>query len=390
MKPKTQPPLETIVGSRRSDKVASQAVLTLTSGDQTGRVVSVGTSTVTLGRSDECTVAFADRSLSRVHAKVVPMAGDYMLHDLGSKNGSFVNEVPVDFATQLESGDRIRLGDETTLRFFLVDEEEERVMRESFAASRRDALLTRFNALSERDDTMHDELVAAAEFQRRALAKPPALPGMLVDVLYRPLDLVGGDLYHVSQLPDGGVRVFLADATGHGLRASLSMMLMLSEYESAREAAEPALILRELNERFSTTHAHLGVRFTALCADLYVGRGQVRFASAANPAPWIARGAERIELDSGGPFVGLMAGLDFPEATVELRAGDTFVAFTDGIPDAFDVQGRPFGEARALDAVLRAEEGAFAASVEHAIDAFRGARPLDDDATLLAIQLAKR
>ena len=50
-------------------------------------------------------------------------------------------------------------------------------------------------------------------------------------------------------------------------------------------------------------------------------------------------------------------------------------------PDAFDVQGRPFGEARALDAVLRAEEGAFAASVEHAIDAFRGARPLDDDAT---------
>ena len=211
---------------------------------------------------------------------------------------------------------------------------------------------------------------------------------MLVEVLYRPLDLVGGDPYHVSQLPDGGVRVFLADATGHGLRASLSMMLMLSEYESAREAASPALILRELNERFSTTHAHLGVRFTALCADLRLDRGEIRYASAANPAPWIVRNGESIELSSGGPFVGLVCGLDFPEERAELRAGDTLVAFTDGIPDAFDAEGRAFGEARTLDAIVRAKHGALAAGVEHAIDAFRGTRALDDDATMLVVRLA--
>ncbi len=386
---KTEPPLETIVGGRRSDKAPTHAVLTLTSGDQTGRVISVGHGPITLGRSDECTVSFADRSLSRVHAKVVVLNGDFMLHDLGSKNGSFVNEIAVDFATQLESGDRVRLGDETTLRFFLVSEEEERAMRESFAASRRDALLSRFNALSEHNETMRDELIAAAEFQQRALAKPPVLPGLSVDVLYRPLDLVGGDLYHVSQLPGGGARLFLADATGHGLRASLSMMLMLSEYESARAAGSPAAILRELNERFATAHAHLGVRFTAWCADLVPARGELCFASAANPAPWILRGSEALELDSGGPFVGLLAGVDFPEQRVAVRAGDAIVAFTDGIPDAFDPQGRPFGEARVLDAVAGADRQAPALAVERALDAFRGARALDDDATLLAVRLTR-
>jgi phosphoserine phosphatase RsbU/P len=293
--------------------------------------------------------------------------------------------VRVDFATALSSGDRVRLGDSTVLRFFLVDDEEERAMRESFEQARRDALAARLQELPERDDTLRDELEAAGEFQRRALTPPASLPGLTVDVMYRPLDVVGGDLFHVAPLAGGGARVFLADATGHGIRASLSMMLILSEYETARHAEDPAGVLAALNQRFTSAHGHLGVRFTAICADLDAKASQVRLATAAHPAPWLVRGGSPTELETGGPFVGLSPDMDFPVTVSELRPGDLFLAFTDGLTETFDDRGDACGEFRLVEACAGAKPGNWAQAVETTLDRFRGERPLDDDAMLLCV-----
>lgn len=377
---------ETILSQRASGAQPTRGVLTITSGPETGCVISIGAEGATLGRSTTCTVSFADMSLSREHARVRGVDGEYFLQDLGSRNGCFINEVRVDFATALSSGDRVRLGDNTVLRFFLVDEEEERAMRESFEQARRDALAARLQDLPERDDTLRDELEAAGEFQRRALTPPTSLPGVTVDVMYRPLDVVGGDLFHVAPLAGGGARVFLADATGHGIRASLSMMLILSEYETARHDEDPARVLAALNQRFTTAHGHLGVRFTALCADLHAGRQELRLATAAHPAAWLLGAGSPLELETGGPFVGLAEGAQFPSTTSELRPGDVFLAFTDGLTEAFDAGGEAFGEARVVEACKRAPRGKWAAEVEATLDRFRGDHPLDDDAMLLAVE----
>ncbi len=376
---------ETVMSQRIDAPQPTHGVLTITTGEDAGRVISVTTEGVTLGRSEECTVSFADMSLSRVHARVRALDGEYFLQDSQSRNGCFINEVKVDFATPLSSGDRIRLGDHTVLRFFLVDEDEERAMRQSFELSRRDALAARLQDLHDRGDTLREELTAAGEFQRRALTPPTDIPGVTVDVLYRPLDVVGGDLYHVSPRPGGRVRVFLADATGHGIRASLSMMLILSEYETARDAADPASVLFWLNERFTSAHAHLGVRFTALCADLDAARGEIVLASAAHPAPWLLGRGGAVELATGGPFVGLAAGAEYPQSSAPLTRSDVFVAFTDGLTETFDPRGAAFGEDRLLAACAKAAAGGWAAAAEHALDQFRGERPLDDDAMLVAV-----
>ncbi|MBK6518617.1 MAG: SpoIIE family protein phosphatase [Polyangiaceae bacterium] len=385
--PPTKPPSasETVMSQRELDAQPTRGVLTLTTGAETGRVISIEDRGVTLGRSEECSVCLPDLSLSRVHARVRRTEGGYFLEDLKSRNGCFVNEARVDFAAALENGDRVRLGDTVTLRFFLVDDREEAAMRAAFEASRRDALATRLKQLTERDETLRDELVAAGEFQRRALVRPPAMNGVAIDVLYRPLDGVGGDLFHVSPLSESVTRVFLADATGHGIRASLSMMLILSEYESAREATGPAAVLASLNDRFTSVHAHLGVRFTGVCVDLDRARGSLRVATAAHPSLWLLGAAGRAELPSGGPFVGLLPGMSFPEVEHPLAPRDRLVAYTDGLTEAFDPSGEAFGESRLLDALTGVELGLAVRAVEKAVDNFRGARALDDDATLLVI-----
>jgi serine phosphatase RsbU (regulator of sigma subunit) len=65
----------------------------------------------TIGRSRENTVSLPDTWLSRHHAEVVYEGDAYVLRDLGSKNGTLLNEVPVEGPQILREGDSIRLGD---------------------------------------------------------------------------------------------------------------------------------------------------------------------------------------------------------------------------------------------------------------------------------------
>jgi pSer/pThr/pTyr-binding forkhead associated (FHA) protein len=69
-----------------------------------------------IGRSEECDIAFPeDTSVSRVHARLDRDGEDWLVVDLGSTNGTFVNGERVAEA-RLQPGDMIEIGD-AKLRF---------------------------------------------------------------------------------------------------------------------------------------------------------------------------------------------------------------------------------------------------------------------------------
>jgi adenylate cyclase len=64
-----------------------------------------------LGRSDKCEVAIRDETISRTHAMIQRTdVGEYCFIDMGSRNGSFVNDRRVSTPVVLRNGDRISLG----------------------------------------------------------------------------------------------------------------------------------------------------------------------------------------------------------------------------------------------------------------------------------------
>ncbi len=81
---------------------------------------------VILGRALEADVRINDTQVSRQHARItavrneVSQTVDYILHDLDSRNGTFLNGRRMRRET-LENGDKITIG-ETILRFDLLDE----------------------------------------------------------------------------------------------------------------------------------------------------------------------------------------------------------------------------------------------------------------------------
>ncbi len=95
--------------------VAGQATLTLYEGGRPARTYSLAKPVLTLGRLPESDVVISDPGASRQHARIANAGGEFVVTDLGSTNGTLVNDEEVRERV-LDDGDRITIG-ETVLEF---------------------------------------------------------------------------------------------------------------------------------------------------------------------------------------------------------------------------------------------------------------------------------
>lgn len=86
------------------------------SGPTFGKTFAV-VGAITIGRSSDCDVCIPIDEISRRHAKLQVVPDGVMVEDLGSANGTFVNNQRVHGSTLLKAGDELRLD---TVRFLLV------------------------------------------------------------------------------------------------------------------------------------------------------------------------------------------------------------------------------------------------------------------------------
>ena len=82
------------------------------------QTVEISSPVVTLGRSrDNTFILRGDRKISRRHAKIDYVDGKFYITDMGSANGTSVNERLIRSRTPLRDGDKINIGD-TEIIFF--------------------------------------------------------------------------------------------------------------------------------------------------------------------------------------------------------------------------------------------------------------------------------
>ncbi|MGA2805284.1 MAG: FHA domain-containing protein [Acidimicrobiales bacterium] len=75
-----------------------------------GRVFELGEE-VTVGRSPGCAVPLDDDTFaSSIHARVFRRSGELWIEDLGSTNGTFLNDERLEVPTRLRRGDRVKVG----------------------------------------------------------------------------------------------------------------------------------------------------------------------------------------------------------------------------------------------------------------------------------------
>jgi pSer/pThr/pTyr-binding forkhead associated (FHA) protein len=107
---RSAPPPATPLGA---DKAVSLRLRVVDPPQRRGRVFELGDE-VTLGRSPGCAVALEDDTfVSSVHARVFRRSGELWLEDLGSTNGTWLNDERVDGLSRLQRGDRVKVGSTT-------------------------------------------------------------------------------------------------------------------------------------------------------------------------------------------------------------------------------------------------------------------------------------
>lgn len=111
--------------------------------DRLGRVVTLGSGALVVGRETGCELELVDDSVSRRHAVLRPTPGGYTVIDLDSTNGTYVNDVRIE-TRKLEPGDRLRFGNQI-FKYLSGDRFEAEFLEASYRMMTTDGLTQTFN-----------------------------------------------------------------------------------------------------------------------------------------------------------------------------------------------------------------------------------------------------
>jgi sigma-B regulation protein RsbU (phosphoserine phosphatase) len=162
--------------------------------------------------------------------------------------------------------------------------------------------------------------------------KPLTLPGWQVAACYRPVIQVGGDIYGWLRMPDGRILFWIADGTGHGAAAALLTTLakLLFQHGSA-EHDTPTGIMEAVNEDFRSIFRARSF-MTAMCVALNPATGSATVVGAGHPPLLVMRPNGATEsIASATPPLGIIERPEFAETAINLKPGDAFVLYTDGL-----------------------------------------------------------
>src|SRR5690349_4392469 len=90
--------------------------LLITKGPRTGEEIFLTKLPLTIGRDQSVEVTIDLGSISRRHACISQVDDGYQIEDLGSKNGTFLNEERLQSPRRIVDGDQIALGDHVEMR----------------------------------------------------------------------------------------------------------------------------------------------------------------------------------------------------------------------------------------------------------------------------------
>ena len=235
------------------------------------------------------------------------------------------------------------------------------------------------------------EIDAANRIQAALLPlDAPNLAGASVSSHYRAASEIGGDYFDFLKLPNGDIGIAFGDVAGHGLTSGIVMAMAKSalmvqvDYDSS-----PRAVLDVLNDIVMKT-APKRMMMTFFFGQLDPRGQTLRFSSAGHLDPYVYRAeANRLEaLSSWGFPLGVRRREPYREHVVNFQEGDRLILYSDGLIEAIDDDGDPFGFERFEQTILangQATAEELKKALLAAVKKFTRNRPPEDDQTLVVV-----
>jgi len=243
-----------------------------------------------------------------------------------------------------------------------------------------------FAALQKSQQVLAHDLATAAHYVRSLLPPPQATAGIRADWRFIPSASLGGDAFGYHDLDPEHFAVYLLDVCGHGVGAALLSVSALSAIRSQALPADfrdPAAVLGALNRAFPMER-HNEMFFTAWYGVFHRPSARLRWSGGGHPPALLLAGdgSPPQFLESEGPLVGAVEGVDYTAGEVAVPAGSRLFVYSDGAFEISLTDGSmwPFADFVATlsrEVVAEAEGGAAAGENGRKNGQNRPASPLD-------------
>ena len=201
---------------------------------------------------------------------------------------------------------------------------------------------------------MEEELSIAREIQTSLL--PRDCPRRMVSRRGSsiPSHEVGGDCFDVRQLSPDAWSLVVTDVSGKGVSSALLAALLQGSF---LVASDPELDIEQMMSRINMflNERTEGEKYATVFYCTVNNDGVVRWANAGHCTPMVVRATGEIEtLETTGMPLGMLDEATYDVRSVQLQPHDKIVAYSDGLSDAENAQGKFFGSSRMME-VIRAQ-----------------------------------
>lgn len=255
-----------------------------------------------------------------------------------------------------------------------------------------DSLLVMFNdntAKAIAEQTLKEDLNIAKEIQKDVIFKDyKDITDLNIKIYFKPMIEVGGDLYDIHKVTNKYYRFFIADATGHGVQAALTTMLIKSEYDKIKIFnIDPDKLLKILNKTFFENYKIKNF-FSCMVMDIDLNRNKILYSSAGHPNQYLISDNNMIDLHVKGKTIGFLKDIEYLSKEIAIKKGDKILLFTDGLIEDVSATGEELDEERVKKIILNYIHlpiNEIINNVTKDIIAWRGEKAAEDDVTFIGI-----
>jgi serine phosphatase RsbU (regulator of sigma subunit) len=240
-------------------------------------------------------------------------------------------------------------------------------------------------------ERLHKELEISRRIQDELLPRGPLVfPFAEMSGVSIPAREVGGDFFNYFALSGEEAAILVGDVSGKGVPAALLMANLQATLRARLPLERDLARLADTLDRELEAKAP-GAAYLTLFIAALESNGRLRYVNAGHNTQFLLRAGGGLErLESTGRPLGLLPGAGFEQRCLTVKRGDSLFLFTDGLVEAEDESGEPFGTDR-LEAVLLEQHehdvSALLARVDQATREHRGVVDAADDATMLVMRV---
>lgn len=203
-------------------------------------------------------------------------------------------------------------------------------------------------------EQLEQQVKMAAEVQQRMVPQsPPEVPGLGLASIYVPAQTLGGDFFDFIPLPDNNWGIVIADVSGKGVPASLTMAAVRA---ALRAQVDNVFYLYEIMHRLNVMvyRDTKPAEFVSLFYGVYDARNRrLTYCNAGHLPPVLLRDGKAIELTESNLVLGVDPGEQYQQAVIDLKPRDGLLLYTDGLNEGMNFQTQMFGRQRVLDSFQR-------------------------------------